>query len=260
MTALGRLRAWREAREIARHPLPDALWAATLRHLPLIDCLDATRRARLRDLATLFVHRKQISGAHDLAVDDAMQIAIAVQSCLPVLELGFDWLGGWSSVILYPDSFVVDLEETDDTGIVHAGRDERIGEAWERGPLILSWADARPGAEAYGEGTNVVIHEIAHKLDQLDAGAEGRPPLHRGMDPTAWAADFSTAYAALCRDVQRGIPTWIDPYASEAPGEFFAVSSEHFFAAPEALRDEAPAVYRQLRTFYRQDPAAADSG
>jgi Mlc titration factor MtfA (ptsG expression regulator) len=52
----------------------------------------------------------------------------------------------------------------------------------------------------------------------------------------------------------RGEETDIDPYAAEHPSEFFAVASEVFFEAPDLLRAEYPAVYAQLRLFYRQDP------
>jgi Mlc titration factor MtfA (ptsG expression regulator) len=47
----------------------------------------------------------------------------------------------------------------------------------------------------------------------------------------------------------------LDPYAAEAPAEFFAVMSEAFFEAPDLLLREYPAVYQQLREFLGQDPA-----
>ena len=40
------------------------------------------------------------------------------------------------------------------------------------------------------------------------------------------------------------------------PGEFFAVVSEAFFETPELLAPTYPALYEQLRLFYRQDPLA----
>ncbi len=260
MPPLARLRAWRDRRIVARHPLDDATWHATLTDLTLLDGLSPGERVRLRELATLFVHTKTFSGAQGFELDDAMRVAIAAQACLPVLCLGTAWLDGWRSVIVYPDTFVVDLEEADADGIVHRARDERIGESWERGPLILSWADAAPGVAPYGEGSNVVIHEIAHKLDQRDGYTNGCPPLHPGMDGDAWRRDFQAAYDALCAQVDAGRPTWIDPYAAEAPEEFFAVLSEHFFTAPDAVMEGVPAVYAQLRDFYRQDPLARMTG
>ena len=256
MNPFARYRAWRRARLLARHPLDDGPWESTLAALPLLHGLDAAECGRLRELATLFVHDKVFSGAHGLRIDPSMRLAVAAQACLPVLNLGTRWLGGWRSVILYPETFVVDLEEADEDGVVHATRDERIGESWERGPLILSWADARPGVEPFGEGSNVVIHEIAHKLDQRDGSSNGCPPLHHGMDGAAWRRDFQAAYDALRREVDAGRSTWIDPYAAEAPDEFFAVLSEHFFCAPDAVEELVPAVYAQLSAFYRQDPLA----
>ena len=50
--------------------------------------------------------------------------------------------------------------------------------------------------------------------------------------------------------------TAIDPYAAENPAEFFAVTSEYFFSAPDILATAYPQVYEQLRAFYRQDPLA----
>jgi Mlc titration factor MtfA (ptsG expression regulator) len=45
-----------------------------------------------------------------------------------------------------------------------------------------------------------------------------------------------------------------DIHAADHPAEFFAVMSEAFFATPDALSTEYPAVYEQLRRFYQQDP------
>ena len=48
----------------------------------------------------------------------------------------------------------------------------------------------------------------------------------------------------------------MDPYAAEAPEEFFAVASESFFVAPQRLKKEHPGLYGVFSRFYRQDPAA----
>jgi Mlc titration factor MtfA (ptsG expression regulator) len=44
-------------------------------------------------------------------------------------------------------------------------------------------------------------------------------------------------------------------YAAEHPAKFFAVASEVFFEAPDLLLEDYPAVYEELRRYYRQDPA-----
>jgi Mlc titration factor MtfA (ptsG expression regulator) len=137
---------------------------------------------------------------------------------------------------------------------MHEWEEALIGEAWDLGPLILSWADVE--ASGLGDGYNVAIHEIAHKLDLLNGEVDGFPPLHRGMSRKAWVEAFTLAFNDLQRRVDSGEDTAIDPYAAEEPGEFFAVLSEYFFELPELVEAEYPAVYRQLAAFYRQDPLA----
>jgi hypothetical protein len=88
---------------------------------------------------------------------------------------------------------------------------------------------------------------------------DGMPALHDGMSRAQWIAAFEPAYEDFCRRVDAHEHTAIDPYAAEHPSEFFAVTSEVFFEAPDLLRQQYPAVYDQLRCFYRQDPAADPS-
>lgn len=185
-----------------------------------------------------------------------MTLSIAIQAAVPILGLDFDWYRGWTSVIVYPTAFVVRREEADESGVVHRVRHDLLGEAWDGGPLVLSWEDARPGARPFGTGSNVVVHECAHKLDLLDGSANGRPPLHRDMDPDDWSAMLTEAYTALRTQIATRSPPALNPYAAENPAEFFAVTSELFFADPGRLLGFHPGVYSQLRSFYRQDPAA----
>jgi Mlc titration factor MtfA (ptsG expression regulator) len=133
---------------------------------------------------------------------------------------------------------------------VHTEDDVRSGEAWDRGPVIISWHDVLHGEP----GCSVIIHEMAHKLDQLDGAANGRPPLHPGMNGARWMETFRAAFEAFQREVSRNEWTEIDPYGAEDPGEFFAVASENFFEAPGLLHGTWPAVYEQLALYYRQDP------
>jgi hypothetical protein len=138
--------------------------------------------------------------------------------------------------------------------------------------VILSLTDVAAGT--HRDGYNVVIHELAHKLDLLDGGANGHPPLHRGMSDRAWAQALGEAYDDLCRQtdalasdaapeaetLDAGAPCaldalTIDAYATESPAEFFAVCSETFFELPHQLQASYPAVYQQLCALYRQAPA-----
>lgn len=249
----GLLRNWRR-RRLERARIPEAEWRATVAKLPLLDGLNATELERLRDLATRFLHEKALEPAGGLELAPEMGPLVAAQACLPILNLGLDYYRGWHSLILYPEGFLVHHEYTDSTGLVHSVHRPLIGEAWERGPVILSWADI---VETLDEpGLNVVIHEMAHKLDMLTGEVNGLPPLHRSMAVRDWSRAFSLAYNRLCRQVDLGRPTALDPYAADSPGEFFAVISEAFFETPDVVANAYPGVYAQLKAFYRQDPLA----
>jgi Mlc titration factor MtfA (ptsG expression regulator) len=244
-------RRWRRNRIIARASLDPALWRQTLGRLPFLRGLSDAERERLREAVILFLHRKSIHGAGGLKLDAGMQLQIAVQACILILNLDIDYYRGWIEVIVYPDEFVPTIEYTDEDGVVHKEHEPRAGEAWLQGPVILSWADVAPSAD----GVNVVIHEFAHKLDMLNGDANGFPPLHHGMSREAWSRAFTAAYADFRRRVDVDEEVAIDPYAAESPGEFFAVMSEAFFEIPHAVSGLYPQVYDQLRLFYRQDPA-----
>jgi MtfA peptidase len=252
---LRRLQSWRRSRVLRRRPLPDELWSAVTGPMDLLQGLNPDELGRLRFWATLFLHEKEFFGARDFQVGDEVRLQIGVQACLLILNLDLDCYRGWRSIIVYPDSFLVRREETDEAGIVHTGRDLLTGEAWDGGPVVISWADCAPGAHPYGSDTNVVIHEFAHKLDMLNGVPNGLPPLHRMMEAAAWSAAFSAAFAVITARIERDEDTVLDPYAAENPAEFFAVVSECFFEAPRLLRAEFPAVYQQLVLYYRQDPA-----
>ncbi len=242
---------WRRQRRQHRVGLDDAAWQRLLA-LPLLAGLSRDEQGRLRDLTEAFLDRKRFSGGGGLEIELAMCHQVAVQAALPILNLGLDWYDGWSEVILYAGEFVPEHEYVDEDGVVHIERDVRSGESWEHGPVILSWADVAAGAHAC-DGYNVVIHELAHKLDMCDGEPNGFPPLHPGMSTSQWSADFSAAYADHGQRVEADQPL-IDPYAAEAPGEFFAVCSEYFFERPDLLQAGYPQVYRHLADFYRQTP------
>ncbi len=230
-------------------------WQRVERTLPFLDFLHSDDRSRLRAMALEFLRRKEFHGAQGLQLDDEMLLAIALQACLPVLNIGLQAYDGWVGVVVYPGDFVIPRREVDEAGVLHEYDDEVLGEAWEGGPVLISWF----GQDEGPPGVNVVIHEFAHKLDMENGGVDGLPRLRPGMSRQAWAKAFEDAYADFCAEVDRGLETEIDPYGAEHPGEFFAVVSEAFFETPRRLRARFPAVYRQLAQFYGLDPAAREA-
>jgi hypothetical protein len=256
LNLLRRLRRFLLQRRLRRSRIPARLWREVVAEVPLLRRLPRREQHRLRQLATLFLHRKTIVGAGGLLVDERMRVIIAAQACLPILNLDLDYYDGWVEIIVYPDAFIVTHSEADEAGVVHQGARALGGESWGRGPVILAWADIEPQQRQQGRGHNVVLHEFAHKLDTLNGPADGLPPLHRGVSIERWSRDFSAVFETLQYQVDHHLHTTLDPYGSTNPAEFFAVVSEAFFETPELLHRHYPLLYEDLCRFYRQDPLA----
>lgn len=248
-----RLRNWLTVRRVDKVRVPDTLWDTVEQRLGFLSYLTPSDRVRLRSLAREFLAVKQFYGAHDLVLDDEMRLTIALQACLPILNIGLHAYADWVGVVVYPGDFVVPRSHMDEDGVVHEFDDEVLGEAWEQGPVIISWQEDA----GLRDGVNVVIHEFAHKLDMANGQADGFPHLPAGMSRLDWAKAFEEAYAELCRQVDADEDTALDPYACEHPAEFFAVASEAFFETPATLRDGFPCVYEQLAKLFGLDPLAS---
>jgi len=247
--------AWRRRRTLARYPVDAALWQQVRDHLPMLDGIGVDEDRWLREASVLFLHDKHLTLLPGVELDDAQRLFLAAQAQLPLLHLGeHDWYQGFHELILYPDDFQSPQRHRDGSGVEHVWNGEHSGEAWQQGPVIMAW----PGVLAGGgwDAYNLVVHELAHKLDMLNGDANGLPPLHRGMVVGDWASAMQTAFDDLNRqlDADPDAETAIDPYAAENPAEFFAVTSEYFFSAPDLLMQAYPEVYRQLALFYRQSP------
>ena len=65
-----------------------------------------------------------------------------------------------------------------------------------------------------------------------------------------WARDLQAAFYTLRADLDAGREPPIDAYAATAPAEFFAVTSEYWFTAPEVLYAAYPGAATRLAAFY----------
>lgn len=226
-----------------------AAFSAAVAAVPWAAVLDATRKPKLRALVAHFLHQKTITPLAGLSLDARDLHVLAILCCLPLLEFGAEGLHGWSQLLVYPDAFRTRRSHVDAAGVMHEWDDELIGEAWSQGPLVLSWADVQADLAQPDAGFCVAVHEMAHKLDVLDGAMDGTPPLPRAWQRD-WARDFQIAYDAFAARVDAGEDMPIDPYAAEAPEEFFAVCSEYHFSDPRLLRETLPQVAGHLQRLY----------
>ena len=265
-------RAWNRLRASVA-PVPDisaALWLNTLGQYPFLAALTLPEQAKLRALAALFLQRKEFTGAHGLEVTDAMAVAIAAQACLPLLHLGepraaLAWYDDFVGIVVHPGDALARRTATDEAGVVHHYHEVLLGEAMERGPVMLSWQAVQDAAHHSQRGANVVVHEFVHKMDMRNGPADGYPPLPAGfMGSTsaraaraAWHDAWAPAYAHFRERViiaQRfgGERPWLDAYGATAPAEFFAVACEAYFVNRPRFAQEFPALLPLLDGFFRR--------
>ncbi len=102
--------------------------------IPLLVNLTAQEQARLIALAERFLQQKRLVALQRFELDSLKSARIALIFCLPILELGIEWLDGFHEVLIYPAPFVVDDEWEDDIGLVHSQRVVHRGKAGNKGP------------------------------------------------------------------------------------------------------------------------------
>lgn len=214
--------------------------------------LPAVLAPRLDALTAVFAAEKEFIGCGGLYVTPPMRLAIAAQACL--LAVGHDEqpYGSLRSVLVYPSQFVVPGPWQDEDGVVTEEPRVLAGESWDVSRVILSWEDV-DSRGAPGEAYNVVIHEFAHYLDHDSGGA---PWIAGGAEKQRWLRLLDEELERLRTRAETGEPCFLDPYAAQDRGEFFAVASEAFFEEPVLFAREMPALYRAFASAYRLDPAA----
>ena len=253
--------AWQQRRDdalIRRRPIPDDLWQLSVQRYPFIALRAGDELLRLRRLSTLFLNDKEFSGAQGMQIDDEVAVAVALQACLPILNLGLSRYRGFKGIVVHADEVLAQRVETDEDGVVHEYAEPLSGEAMQGGPVMLSWPDVAEAGETAAWAYNVVIHEFAHVLD-MDSNA-----LQAHLATTdlraahqLWLQDLTLQFEGFTRDVDDGVDTVLDPYGAQSLQEFFAVASEAFFVQALELQQTQSALYNLLRHYYRQDPAAS---
>lgn len=195
----------------------------------------------------VFLAEKYFSGHAELEVTDEMRVTIAAQACLLLLNRKHNYFPHLKTIMIYPAGFKNPNHE-DKQG-------HHLGESWTRGPVILSWADAVHGAENARDGTNVVIHEFAHQLDQADGGGDGRPSINNAYTAT-WGKVMSKEFKSLKIKAKLRKNSFFDHYGATNPAEFFAVISEHFYEQPRVFKRKHEDLYELLMKYYKVDPAS----
>jgi Mlc titration factor MtfA (ptsG expression regulator) len=244
--------------EVIAESFPEHFRELLRRGVPCAGLLSDAELTKLEALVRIFNSEKAFEGARGLEVDDEMRVVIAARACLLVLwrvELDSPLYPDLETIIIYPSTYRAKVQRRE--GYVMIDDEQtRLGESWERGAVVLSWAAVLSSAANARDGHDVVLHEFAHQLDAQDGAMDGTPELDDLERYSVWSRVAGAEYAALVDAVEHHRKTSIDAYGASNAPEFFAVVVEQFFEQPLALERRHQELYRELATFFRFDPAA----
>jgi MtfA peptidase len=251
-------------RRLRRKPFPP-IWRRYLEeNVPIYRRLPEEDQRELEMHVQIFLAEKYFEGCGGLTLTDEMRTTIAAQACMLLLHRETDYYPGLRTILVYPAGYFARSRNVGPGGVVTESVDPRLGESWHTpgagGPVVLSWRDVKAGAANDRDGHNVVYHEFAHQLDGESGSVEGAPRLQERSQYTPWAQVFGREFQRLHAELRSGQPTLLNPYGASSPAEFFAVATETFFERPLEMRARHPALYEQLRGYYRQDPARLFEG
>ena len=229
-------------------------------NLSIFRRLPAEDQTELLGHVQVFLAEKHFEGCGGLELTEEIRVTIAAQACVLLLHRETDYYPELTSILVYPSGYIANEERHVGGGIWEEGGEDRLGHtAPGMKALVLAWDSARHGAADPGSGANLILHEFAHQLDFENREVDGVPALDTRGEYVAWARIMSAEFEALRRALYAETPTLLDTYGATNPAEFFAVCTEAFFERPKALRSRHPALYAELRKFFRQDPAAYSS-
>ncbi len=210
-------------------------------------------KQHLQNLMKVFLHEKTFVGCADLEVTEEMEVVVAAQACLLLLNRTTTEYQDLTTIYLYPTSFKATRQVRDELGLVSTESSHLLGESWSTGKVILAWDDVDKGIRNFTDGHNVVLHEFAHQLDHESGSTNGAPILKTSAAYKSWAYVFGKEFEKLQKNKSSG-KNIIDEYGATNPAEFFAVATETFFEEPMKLYENHQALFEELQSYYHLDP------
>ena len=164
----------RRRRKIREGTFPEE-WIAILEtNLGVYRLLAPEDQRELQEHVMVFLAEKRFEGCGGLEIDDEIRVTIAGQACLLLLHREPAYYPSLKTILVYPSSYLAKNPYDADE------KSHRLGESWQYGPVVLAWDSSRRGGKNAFDGHNVVVHEFAHQLDQMDGVADGAPTLGKG--------------------------------------------------------------------------------
>ena len=225
------------------------------KRLPVYQYLPEALKQQLHQQILRFLYTKHFIGCNGLIITDEIQVVIAAEACLLILNRPNSGYAGLKWIYVYPSVFVAKQAQKNEYGLVSQQKRHLLGESWQNGKVILAWDSVESGMSNFHDGNNVVLHEFAHQLDQESGQANGAPLLYTKDAYRIWSQVFSQEFNTLQQQLSTGHQSIIDSYGATNPAEFFAVVTELFFEQPLKLQKKHAQLFQLLKDYYQLDPS-----
>jgi Mlc titration factor MtfA (ptsG expression regulator) len=174
-----------------------------------------------------FIEQKSFHGRQHFDLTNEAQILIAASAVQ--LTFGLDtWdLSYFNTIFVYPGEY-----QNPQTGRMHKG-ETNLG-----GMMCFSWKDFVAGNENPHDKINLGLHEFAHALRFNGVKGDDTDYFFENYFPR-WAACASKEFSRM----KNNLPSIFRKYGSVNINEFFSVSVETFFEAPQEFKNYFPELY-----------------
>ena len=244
----------RRLQEILSKPFPKE-YKEVLKKIPIYQKLSSEDKREIQKSILKFIFTKKFIGVK-IKVTDEIKVVIAFYACLLLLKIKSNFCyDNLLTIIVYPNTIIYDLVR--ENGGIYSKEPFLLAGQSANDTVVISWSDAKKEAYHLGKD-NVIIHEFAHEIDYLDGEADGIPPLS-GAKYSEWSRvlyeNFNKLKAKAIANRYWGKYKILGSYAATNEAEFFAVATERFFQTPNSLKKHFPDLYKELKDFYKIDPA-----
>lgn len=240
-------------KKLQNTPIPEKWKSIIEMNMPLYKKLPQNLKDELHWRTMVFIEEKEWEGCGGLEVTEEMQVTIAAQAVMLLLNKSIDIYPKLRNILIYPSTYVA-TQATLSEATKTEPDTPVAGQSWSDGTVILAWNHVLGGGRNDKDGHNVVFHEFAHQLDQADGYADGLPILQTKEQYKPWISIVGDEFASFVEKVHRGRRDTIDDYGATNAAEFFAVVTETFFEKPNQLYKTHKELFEEFKEYYKMDP------
>ena len=246
----------RRRERLLAEPFPAAWLEIIERNVRFYACLPDADRRELQGLVQIFLAEKTFEGCGGLELTDEMKVTIAAQACLLLLHRQTDIYPRLVTILVYPSAYLAKAVKPiggpvvleDEVGPPRRVVDQRGGRS------VLERRSGRRSRTSTTDRTSC-LHEFAHQLDREDGAINGTPLLEQRSQYLAWGRVLNAEYERLQARQPAGAPHRARRVRGHRSGRVFRRGHRVLLREAQSAQKRHPALYDELKAFYRQDPA-----